>query len=158
MYCPECHSEYRNGIEECADCKVPLVHKLMDDSQEENDRNVELQYMDLVTVLVGNASIIAIAKSLLTDAKIYYFAKGEHVFVPGYSRSVQMQVRKQDEDEAKKLLEELRTKDTSEFSTCLECDSKNIYYKQKYFFFKIFVVSKKWICRDCGYSWISDYI
>jgi hypothetical protein len=24
-YCPECEAEYRDGVEECADCRVPLI-------------------------------------------------------------------------------------------------------------------------------------
>ena len=27
MFCPKCHSEYQDKIEECTDCMIPLVDK-----------------------------------------------------------------------------------------------------------------------------------
>jgi hypothetical protein len=33
MYCPQCQSEYREGIVRCSDCDVALVHELTDEPE-----------------------------------------------------------------------------------------------------------------------------
>jgi len=33
MYCPQCQSEYREGIVRCSDCDVALVHELKDEPE-----------------------------------------------------------------------------------------------------------------------------
>jgi len=68
MYCPGCGAEYEAWAKECADCLLPLVDE------------VETQYQpnEWVTVFAtGNPALIALAKSILEDAGIVYFAKGE---------------------------------------------------------------------------------
>ena len=43
-WCPKCRNEYREGIEECADCHVPLVEELPpeeEDSGNEFDGDFE---------------------------------------------------------------------------------------------------------------------
>jgi Putative prokaryotic signal transducing protein len=73
----------------------------------------------LITVLTtGNHGLIALAKSMLDDAGIGYYAKNEQtedliglgVFGTGYNIAigpVELQVLEEDSEEAKKLLEDL---------------------------------------------------
>ena len=76
--------------------------------------------LEPVTVLEsGDPALLAVAKSLLEDAAIYYFAKGEGVqdlFAAGrmtgfnpFVGPVQLQVAADDADEARALLCELTT-------------------------------------------------
>lgn len=34
MYCPQCHSEYREGFEVCSECRIPLVSELPEEDEE----------------------------------------------------------------------------------------------------------------------------
>lgn len=113
MFCPKCKDEFIKGIEACPDCEVPLVDVLPPEIKPEPT------YVELVTVLSGDMSVMMVAKSLLEDAGIKYFAKGEHLqnlfgagrFGTGYSMivgAVQLQVAKEDEEIAIALLEKIR--------------------------------------------------
>jgi hypothetical protein len=44
MYCPQCKSEYREGITACAECQTPLVEILPEDEEEfeEEDSGVKV--------------------------------------------------------------------------------------------------------------------
>lgn len=69
MFCPDCKSEYIEGVVTCHDCGVSLVDQL----EEEIHPNPKL-----VSVFTdGNPGIIAIVKSILEDAEIPYFVQGE---------------------------------------------------------------------------------
>jgi len=107
MFCPKCRTEYRQGFTECADCKVPLVEELSPES--------EAEWVDLVTVLTTiNASTVALAKSMLEEAAIKYVATGElpkQMFAIG---AVKIQVSKDDEKEAKELLEGIESRGEGE--------------------------------------------
>jgi len=73
MVCPECGGEYREGFIRCADCDVELVEELP--APPEEDLAAEP-----VTVLeTGDPAALALAESLLQDAGIPFFAKGEYL-------------------------------------------------------------------------------
>jgi hypothetical protein len=115
VFCPKCRDEFIEGITECPDCKVPLVNDL---SVEEGPTYDPI-YVDLVTVVESGApGLIMIAKSLLENAGIRYFAKGETVqnlfgdgtFGAGFNPltdPAQIQVSKADLEEALELLKDL---------------------------------------------------
>jgi len=115
VFCPKCRDEFIEGITECPDCKVPLVNEL---SVEEGPK-YEPIYVDLVTVLEsGDTGIIMVAKSLLENAGIRYYAKGETAknlfgggtFCAGFNPltgPAQIQVSKVDLEEALELLKDL---------------------------------------------------
>lgn len=77
MYCPKCRSEFVEGIQECDDCKVALIHEIPPEADDLPSELVQ-DHSDLITVfMAGNAGLIALAKSILEGAGIPYFAKGE---------------------------------------------------------------------------------
>jgi hypothetical protein len=108
MFCPNCRLEYQPGIARCPDCNVHLVKTLPEAPD----------YIEFVTVLeTGNPAILAVAKSLLDNAGITYFAKGEAVqnwvggtFGTGFNvitGPVELQVDRTDLDEAKIILDHI---------------------------------------------------
>jgi hypothetical protein len=111
MFCPKCKDEFIKGITDCPDCAIPLVKEL--------PAETEPIYIELATVLeTSDAGIIMIAKSLLEEAKIRYYAKNEvsqnlfggGVFGLGFNPltgPLQLQVSKSDFEEAIVLLKDL---------------------------------------------------
>ena len=112
MICPICKGEYREGYTMCAECGVPLVEGL----PEEESPNPDIE---LVAVFeTGEPADLLVAKSLLDDAGIEFFARGEGVqdmFGAGRIGSgfntmagqVEIQVRPEDADDAHRLLMDL---------------------------------------------------
>jgi hypothetical protein len=123
MYCPECGSEYREGFVQCADCEVPLVET---PPQEQEPEHPDVNF---VTVLeTGDPGEIALAESILLEAQIPYFKKGDQIqdlFALGrlpfgfnpITGPVEFQVAEENVDAAHDALEELRNVDLSEPET-----------------------------------------
>jgi len=113
MFCPKCRDEFVSGTKECPDCQVPLVEELLEED--------EPVYVELVTALEStDPGKIMIAKSMLEEAGIRYFAKGEgiqHLFGWGtfgtgfnlLTGPVQIMVSVDDIAEALELLKVLST-------------------------------------------------
>jgi Putative prokaryotic signal transducing protein len=97
MFCPECRTEYEEGYTECSDCRIPLVWELPSETKTE--------YLEFVTVLSGDPALFAMAKSILESAEIKYIAKNERGPYPSFP--IIIQVAKNDEQEARQLLEDL---------------------------------------------------
>jgi len=69
MICPECGSEYREGYTRCGSCEVDLVEAQPGEPE-----------VELVKVYEsGNAAIIPLFQSLLSDAGIEFMTKGEPI-------------------------------------------------------------------------------
>ena len=109
MFCPKCGAEYRDGFYECADCQVQLVSELPTEL-EEKPGGPEKKHVKLVTVVkVGNPVHLALVKSILEEAGIPFIMKGiesDNVFLVS-KVDAEVQVDREDEQEAKRLLEEL---------------------------------------------------
>ena len=97
MFCPECRVEYREGFTECSDCRVSLVSELPPEPKKE--------YIEFVTVLSGDPSIIAMGKSILEPAEIQYLVQNDGVPYPAMPGEIQ--VAKYDEQQARELLKDL---------------------------------------------------
>ena len=70
MFCPECRSEYREGIQACPTCQVPLVAAL--------EPEPELEFVEFEEILqTYNPADIAFIKSLLESEGINYLFQGE---------------------------------------------------------------------------------
>ena len=114
MFCPKCGEEYRAGFDLCADCGVQLVADPPGPEPEKDPDTIELS-----TVLeTSDASLIAIAKSLLEGAEIPFTVRGEYIQdlfgvgrFPGNINvlvgPVGIQVNAQDRDEASAVLQDL---------------------------------------------------
>lgn len=114
MFCPNCRAEYTAGITRCADCDIALVAELTPED--------EMDYVELVTVgRFTNAPQLAVAKSLLEDADIQYFAKNEGVigllamgqvgFNP-VAGPIEIQVHPDDAEAASEILSEMESSDS----------------------------------------------
>ncbi|MEP0829200.1 MAG: hypothetical protein HRF51_11820 [bacterium] len=100
MFCPKCRYEYEIGLFVCPDCGSRLVETLPPDEEPE--------YTELVTVLTtGDAGLLALAKSILNDAAIDFYVKGESakdLFAAGF---YEVQVNPENEEEALGLMEDM---------------------------------------------------
>lgn len=115
MYCPQCGVEYRDGFTECSDCRVPLsAGTLPPEPALPSD-----PALGLVVVLETNDRMqLALAKGLLEDAGIPFFALGQIATLiqdvdPFLHKWVRVQVPRDRESEARELLEPLLEAETS---------------------------------------------
>ena len=115
MYCPQCRVEYRDGFTECSDCHVPLLAgTLPPETADPSD-----PALGLVVVLETNDRFqLALAKGLLEDAGIPFFALGQIATLiqdvdPYLHKWVRVQVPRDREAEAREILDQLLVAETS---------------------------------------------
>jgi Putative prokaryotic signal transducing protein len=115
MYCPQCRCEYRDGFTECCDCHVPLSSGTPPPEPAVHSTPL----LGLVVVLETSDRIqLALAKGLLEDAGIPFFALGQIATLvqdvdPFLHKVVRVQVPRDREAEARELLEQLFAAETS---------------------------------------------
>ena len=115
MYCPKCRVEYRDGFTECSDCHVPLLSGTPPpETAAPSD-----PALGLAVVLETNDRFqLALAKGLLEDAGIPFFALGQIATLiqdvdPYLHKWVRVQVPRDREAEAREILDQLLVAETS---------------------------------------------
>jgi len=98
MFCPQCRTEYVEGILVCADCGAQLVQEI--------EPKPAPEYFEFEEILCPfTASDIAMIKSLLQEEGIDHYVEGEisHPITNPYPR---IMVRKDRAQEARELLKD----------------------------------------------------
>lgn len=106
MFCPECKAEYIKGIKECPECGVELVDEL-----EKNGQGGEEDIPNIIAVLsTYSHGDVAIIKSILNGAGIFYYFKGErHLgLVRPWADPAKLMVREDDKNTVIDLLKDLQ--------------------------------------------------
>ncbi len=104
MFCPKCKSEYREGFKECGECKIPLVKALPPEPKPEY-----AEFEEIYSTF--NHADIAFLKSILNDAGIRYFFKGEqslYMVWPQMREPAKLMVKKEQAGEALEILEDFK--------------------------------------------------
>ncbi len=76
MICPQCHTEYRPGFDQCADCNVPLVEALPESPSEPGpsiDPDAEWE----IVANINMQSDVAILKSMLESEGVPFVVVGD---------------------------------------------------------------------------------
>lgn len=106
MFCPECKAEYIAGIKKCPECNIELVDHL-DNIKTRGEEELPEIIAVLSTYSHGDVAII---KSILNAAGIYYYFKGErHLgLVKPWADPAKLMVRKDEQETVKDLLKDLK--------------------------------------------------
>jgi len=108
MFCPKCKAEYNPGITKCADCDVPLVDKLPEERKEKTSLKQTHKDTKFEEVIVTfNQGEIAFIRSLLDDAGIEYYFKGDYSNVHLWADPMRLMVRDDQVEKTIKILKKL---------------------------------------------------
>ncbi len=124
MFCPECQSEYCEGINRCCDCAVDLVFSLPEIADESVAELIPITELETV-LTVGSQADLAVVKSILDGESIPFLAKGEGVqnlfgmgsLGTGYNvmtGPVAVQVNSPDVEKAKAVLKDFKAESGGE--------------------------------------------
>ncbi len=98
MFCPNCRTEYQKGVSTCADCGAALVEELPEKPTPEY-----VEYDEVLAIF--SAGEIAIMKSILDDAEITYYFKGEMFnYVDPLIQPARLMIRRDQVPEALEIL------------------------------------------------------
>ncbi len=101
MYCPQCRTEYEEGIVRCADCGALLVNDLAPLPDPDF-----VEYEEILSTF--NPADIALIKSILDAEGITYFFKGEHfTYVRPFADPARLMVAVDEAEEAREVLKDL---------------------------------------------------
>ena len=75
MFCPECRSEYVDGVSKCSDCRVALVDELPPEEEPALEEEPDIPYTPLVRTY--SPKDIALIHSVLGGTGIRYYIRGE---------------------------------------------------------------------------------
>jgi hypothetical protein len=103
MFCPKCKAEYREGFSRCADCGTDLVAELPPGPHK---LHAEYEWVNLVAVKTyPDIPEAELSKSILWENGIYAVVHGDEIF--GKSSYVELLVKKEDIEEAIKIISEI---------------------------------------------------
>ena len=102
MFCPECRSEFIEGINICPECDVTLIDGLPPD--------LEPEFVDFVEILATyNPADIALLKSILDSEDITYFFKGENFqHIRPWADPARLMIRTDQVEEVTNLIKDLK--------------------------------------------------
>ncbi|MCJ8502467.1 putative signal transducing protein [Desulfatitalea alkaliphila] len=102
MFCPECKSEFIEGIIKCPECNVELIDELP-----EEPAAVFVAYKEALATY--NPADIAFLKSVLDSEGIQYFFKGEHfMYVRPLADPARLMIRIDQFEEATQILKDIK--------------------------------------------------
>jgi len=105
MFCPECRSEYVEGVKECPDCGAALVGELPPEEYGGAREDVT-DYLPLVRTF--SAKDIALIHSVLSGTNIRYFIRGESLtHIRPMADPAILMVAEEDVEDVKALLKDL---------------------------------------------------
>jgi hypothetical protein len=108
MICPKCKAEYVPGIAVCADCNVPLVDNLPEESSVDSAQESGARGKGFREILIAlNATDVALIKSILDGAGIDYYIKSDHfTFGRPFEDPSRLYIRDDQLDEALDILKD----------------------------------------------------